>query len=460
VSAQTGGRGPGSGVEPSTPSAATERHTVAIVGRPNVGKSTLFNRLVGGRQAITADIPGTTRDRLYGEARLGRTSFTVIDTGGLEPEAETGYPAQIRLQVDTAVAEADVILLLVDAVAGCTPADKEIAQLLRQAGKPVILVANKSDNERRRELATEFYELALGEPLPVSAYHNIGLGDLGDRLAELLPEEEAATTSQALRLAIVGRPNVGKSALLNAILGRERVLVSEEPGTTRDAVDTPFEYGGQSLVLIDTAGIRRRGKVERGIEKYSVLRAEEALARADVGLLVLDASAGLAAQDIHIAGYVAEAHKGLIAVVNKWDLMEDTEESRERFAEAVLSRLRFAPWAPLAFVSAQTGLNVEGLLDLALEVGETRRQRVPTGELNTAVQKAVAEHRPPSKKGRALHILYVTQADVNPPTFVYFVNDAKLLHFSYQRYLENALRKAFGFEGTAVKLVFRSRSGD
>lgn len=448
------------GAQTSASALTAKRRVVAIVGRPNVGKSTLFNRLVGGRQAIVADIPGTTRDRLYAEARLGRAAFTVIDTGGLEPEAEEGYPAQIRLQVETALAEAEVILFLVDAEAGCTPADREIAQLLRRSEKPVVLVVNKSDNERRRELATEFYELALGEPVAVSAYHDIGLGELRERLEALLPEEEAEAPPAALRLAIVGRPNVGKSALVNAILGRERVLVSAEPGTTRDAVDTPFEYEGQPLVLIDTAGIRRRGRVERGIEKYSVLRAEQALARADIGLLVLDASEGVSAQDMHIAGYVAEAHKGLIAVVNKWDLMEDTEESRSGFAGEVLRRLKFAPWAPLAFVSAKTGLNIEGLLDLALEIGETRRQRVPTGELNAVVQKAVAEHRPPSRGKRVMRVLYATQAEVNPPTFVFFVSDAKLLHFSYQRYLENALRRAFGFEGTALKLVFRSRSGD
>jgi GTP-binding protein len=286
------------------------------------------------------------------------------------------------------------------------------------------------------------------------------MGDLGERLQELLPPAEAEAPSETLRLAIVGRPNVGKSALVNAILGRERVLVSAEPGTTRDAVDTPFEYRDQGLVLIDTAGIRRRGRVSRGVEKYSVMRAEEALARADIGLLVVDATEGLAAQDLHIAGYVTDAHKGLIVVANKWDLMEDTEESREWYARKAMVRLRFAPWAPLAFLSAKTGLNIEGLLDLALEVGETRRQRVPTSELNMAVQKAVAEHRPPSKSGRVVRIRYVTEATVNPPTFVFFVNDASLLHFSYQRYLENAIRKAFGFEGTAIQLVFRSRGGD
>ena len=436
----------------------TGRSVVAIVGRPNVGKSTLFNRLIGGRRAIVSDIAGTTRDRLYGEVELGRLSFAVMDTGGLVPAADEGYPALIRLQVETALAEAEVILFLVDAATGLTPADEEIARLLRRTDKAVVLLVNKADNEARREAAAEFYELALGDPIPVSAYHEIGIGDLRERLEELLPAAEGEAATEALRLAIVGRPNVGKSALINAILGQERVLVSAEPGTTRDAVDTPFEYEGKPLLLIDTAGIRRRGRVSRGIEKYSVMRAEQALARADVGLLVLDASEKVSAQDIHIAGYVAEAYKGLIVVVNKWDLAEDTEEGRVGYAEGALRRLRFAPWAPLAFVSAKTGLNVEGLLALAVEVGETRGLRVPTAQLNTVVQKVVAAHRPSAKGKRVLRILYATQAAVNPPTFVFFVTDARLVHFSYRRYLENALRRAFGFEGTAIRLNFRSRS--
>ena len=445
---------------PSPTGDITGKPVVAIVGRPNVGKSTLFNRLVGGRHAIVEDIAGTTRDRLYGEVQMGQLSFAVIDTGGLVPAADEGYPALIRHQVETAMAEAEVILFLVDVVSGCTSADEEIAQLLRQTDKPVLLVANKADNDRRRETAAEFYELAMGDPILISAYHAIGVGDLRERLEELLPPVEPEAPPETLRLAIVGRPNVGKSALVNAVLGQDRVLVSEEPGTTRDAVDTPFEYGGQKLVLIDTAGIRRRGKVTRGIEQYSVMRAQEALVRADIGLLVVDASEGLTAQDLHIAGYITDAHKGLIVVPNKWDLVEDTEESRERFARRELRRLRFAPWAPLAFVSAKTGLNIDGLLDLALEVHETRGQRIPTPELNTVIQKAVAAHRPPSKGQRALRILYVTQAEVNPPTFVFFVSDASSLHFSYKRYMEKTVRKAFGFEGTAIRLIFRSKSSD
>ncbi|MEX0800212.1 MAG: ribosome biogenesis GTPase Der [Dehalococcoidia bacterium] len=432
--------------------------TVAIVGRPNVGKSTLFNRLVGGRRAIVEDVAGTTRDRLYGEARLGRLAFRVIDTGGLEPAAAEGYPALIRLQVEVAVAEADAIVFLVDADTGLTSADEEVSQLLRErSDKPVVLVANKADNATRREATAEFHRLALGEAIAISAYHDMGLADLGDRLESLLPEVAEEEAPGALRLAIVGRPNVGKSALVNAILGQERVLVSAEPGTTRDAVDTELEYEGQSLVLIDTAGIRRRGKVGRGVEKYSVMRAQEALERADVGLLVLDASEGVAAQDLHIAGYVADAYKGLIVVINKWDLMEDTQEEREEFAEDVLGRLKFAPWAPLAFVSAKTGLNVDGLIELALEVGEVRSQRVATAGLNTLVQKTIAAHRPSGKGKRVPRIRYATQTSISPPTFVFFVNDASLIHFSYRRYLENAIRKQFGFEGTAIRLVFRSR---
>ncbi len=444
---------------PLATGSVTARPVVAIVGRPNVGKSTLFNRLIAGRRAIVSEVSGTTRDRLYGEAQMGWLSFAVIDTGGLVPSADEGYPALIRLQVETAMTEADVILFLVDAVSGATPPDEEIAHLLRRTDKPVLLIANKADNDARREAAAEFYSLALGDPIPVSAYHGIGLGDLRERLEALLPPTEGEAPTEALRLAIVGRPNVGKSALVNAILGRERVLVSAEPGTTRDAVDTPFDYEGKRLLLIDTAGIRRRGRIARGIEKYSVLRAEQALTRADIGLLVLDASEAMAAQDLHIAGYVADAHKGLIVVANKWDLMEDTEESREEFARRALRRLRFAPWAPLAFVSAKTGLNIDGLLDVVLEVSDSRFLRVPTGELNAAVQKAVAEHRPPSKGRRVLRLLYVTQAEVNPPTFVFFVSDASLLHFSYRRYLEKALRRAFRFEGTAIRLIFRSRGG-
>jgi len=438
-------------------SVARGRPVVAIVGRPNVGKSTLFNRLVGSRRAITEDIPGTTRDRLYGDVEWRDRWFTVIDTGGLEPDAEEGYSALIREQVLVALTEANAVLFLVDSNAGVTPVDAEIAALLRRGEKPVLLLANKADNERRQEAAVEFYELGLGEPITVSAYHGLGVREVLDRLSELLPDAGEQAPADQLRLAIVGRPNVGKSAIVNAILGADRVLVSEEAGTTRDAVDTPFVYEEHPMVLIDTAGIRRPGKVERGVEQYSVMRAREAIERSDVAVLVLDASQKTAAQDLHIAGYVADAHKGMIVAANKWDLVEDTEENRTAFARRVLDRLRFTPWAPLAFVSAMTGLNIGGLLDLAVEIGETRSVRVPTSEVNSALREAVAAHPPPSPGRRALRIKFATQAEIRPPTFVFFANDAGLLHFSYRRYLENALRRRFGFEGTAIKLIFRSR---
>ncbi len=431
---------------------------VAIVGRPNVGKSTLFNRILGGRKAIVEDVPGTTRDRLYGEAEYRDRRFVIIDTGGLDPAAGEGYPALIREQVQAALREADALLFVVDAVAGVTGTDAEIAEVLRRAEKPVLLLANKVDNESREEGAVEFFELGLGEPMPVSAYHGLGVREVLDRLSALLPEFRGEMPVDELGLAVVGRPNVGKSALVNAILGEDRVIVSEESGTTRDAVDTPFLYRDKPLVLIDTAGIRRRGRVERGVEKYSVMRARQAIERCDIAILVMDASEKVSAQDLHVAGYVADAFKGMIVAVNKWDLVEDSEESREAFANRVLRRLRFTPWAPLAFVSAKTGLNVEGLLDLALEIGETRSLRIPTSEVNAALREAVAANPPPSPGRRPLRIKYGTQAEVRPPTFVFFANDASLLHFSYRRYLENMLRRRYGFEGTAIKLEFRSRS--
>lgn len=436
----------------------SRKPVVAIVGRPNVGKSTLFNRIVGARQAITEDIPGTTRDRLYGEAEWRDRPFIVIDTGGLLPDAEEGYSALIREQVQMAYMEADVVLFVVDATAGVTATDVEVAEVLRKTERPVLLLANKADNDRRRDAAVEFFELGLGDPLAVSAHHDMGVRELQDRLLTLLPPVTEEAQSDQLRLAVVGRPNVGKSMLVNAILGHKRVIVSEEAGTTRDAVDTPFVYNDRHIVLIDTAGIRRPGRVERGVEKYSVMRAREAIERCDIAVLLLDATEKLAAQDLHIGGYVADAHKGMIVAVNKWDLREDTEEEREAFADRVLRRLRFTPWAPLAFVSAKERLNVDGLLELAIEIGETRSARIPTAEVNAALREAVAAHPPSSPGRRVLRIKYATQAEVRPPTFVFFANDASLIHFSYRRYLENTLRRRFGFEGTAIKLEFRSRS--
>lgn len=440
---------------------AARRPVVAIVGRPNVGKSTLFNRLTGGRKALVEDIPGTTRDRLYADVEWGDRAFTLVDTGGLEPTSEEPFSVLVRRQVEVALAEADVVVFVVDASQGPTITDMEIAEMLRRTGSPVLLVANKADNDRRQQAALQFYELGLGEPIAISAYHDLGVDELRRALAALLPPAEALAAAPAeLALAIVGRPNVGKSMLLNAILGQERVVVSEVPGTTRDAIDTPLEYQGHRLLLIDTAGIRRRGRIAPGLERHSVQRAQQAIRRCDVALLVIDAAEGVTAQDTHIAGLVLEEYKGLVIVVNKWDLMPGTDEQRRRFAAHALERLKFVPWAPLAFVSAKTGLNLEGLLELALEVGEKRSQRVPTARLNAAIREAMARHPPPPSGKRQFKLYYVTQAEVRPPTFVFFCNDPDLLHFSYRRYLENAIRRAFDFEGTAIKMVFRGRSED
>ena len=436
---------------------SVQKPVVAIVGRPNVGKSTLFNRLIGRRQAIVEDIPGTTRDRLYADVEWKGLRYTLIDTGGLEPDSDEGYPALIRDQVEVALAEADVVLFLVDATTGVTPTDEEISEQLRRRDRPVLLLANKGDNPARQEMSVEFYELGLGEPMPVSAYHGLGVREVQDRLLEILPSVGVEEETEALRIAVVGRPNVGKSALINAILGHDRVIESEVAGTTRDAVDTVFHLGEREVVLVDTAGIRRPGKVEKGIEKYSVMRARDAVERCDVAVLVLDASEKLAQQDLHIAGMIADACKGMIVVLNKWDLVEDKEENRESYARRILGRMKFAPWAPLAFMSAKTRLNIEGLLDLAMEIGDVRALRMPTNEVNAALREAVATHPPPVTGKRQLRLRYATQAAVKPPTFVVFCNDASLVHFSYRRYLENHFRRRFGFEGTAIRMEFRSK---
>ena len=430
---------------------------VAIVGRPNVGKSTLFNRLLRSRVAITADEPGTTRDRLFATLEWLEKSFTIIDTGGLDIHPEAPLAIAVQNQVRLAIADADVIIFLVDVMDGVTPADVDVAQELRQSDKPVLLAANKADNQRRELGAAEFHRLGLGEPFPMSAYHNLGVDDLLDQVVKLLPPSPAEEVTEGMRLAIVGRPNVGKSMLLNAILGQERAVVSEAPGTTRDAVDTNLEYLGQRITLIDTAGVRRRGRVQPGIEKYSALRAFQAIERADIALLLLDASELTAAQDAHIAGYVLEAHKGLILVVNKWDLAQELELSPERCSARIRAQFKFAPFAPVLFLSALKGNGVEKVLETAGQVYAERHRRVPTGVLNRIVERAAGENLPRMVGRRRLHLLYSTQAGVNPPTFVFFVNDPKLLHFSYHRYLENQLRESFGFMGTSLRFIFKSR---
>jgi len=431
---------------------------VAIVGRPNVGKSTLFNRLAGHPLAIVEDHPGTTRDRVYAHATLEEREVILVDTGGLEVEPTTEMSQKIKAQVEIALAEADVVLFLVDAAGGITTLDQDVAQALRRWHRPTILVANKADNVRRELDAAEFYQLGLGEPLPVSAYHDTGVYDLIQETLKRLPAADAEdAVGEGVRLAIVGRPNVGKSLLLNTLLGEERAIVSDQPGTTRDALDSEIVVDGQAITLIDTAGLRRRGRVEGGIEKYSVLRTLRAIGRADVALLVMEAAEPATAQDTHVAGYILEAFKGLVLVMNKWDLVPRQDRDAAKWAQAVRDRFRFLPPTPVLFVSALKGWGVNDILPAALEVAKGRERRVSTGELNRAVEAAVGAHPPPSKGGRALRILYVTQAEARPPTFIFFVNDTRLLHFSYHRYLENQLRKTFGFEGTPLKLVFKSR---
>ncbi len=435
------------------------RPVVALVGRPNVGKSALFNRMLGGRKALVEEIAGTTRDRLYGDVEWREREFRLVDTGGLLLDESPPYSALIRRQVEIAIEEAQVILFVVDAKEGLTAADLDVADVLRRTAKPVLLLANKAESESRREAAVQFYELGLGEPIPVSAHHGQGVADVMDMVVEMPPASPAVEAAEALAIAIVGRPNVGKSMLLNAILGEERVIVSDEPGTTRDSIDTPFRFQEQELLLLDTAGIRRRGRVQRGVEKHSVLRAERAVERADVALLLMDAGEGVTAQDTHIAGLIADAYVGLVLVVNKWDLIDPAPTFRKQFERVVRHRMRFAPWAPLRFVSAKEGMGIDGLLAEALKVGEERRKRVSTGELNAVVQRAIGERGPPSVGGRKLKVLYCTQVQAAPPTFVFFVNDASLLHFSYRRYIENRLRRVFGFAGTPLRLVFKGRGG-
>jgi GTPase len=442
----------------SAPSTEARPPLVAIVGRPNVGKSSLFNRLVGRRQALVEDLPGTTRDRVYGEAEWRGRQYRLVDTGGLEAESEGPYSPLVRRQIEVAMTEADVILLLVDGRDGLTAADLDIAELLRRTDRPVLLVANKVDNERRLLDATQFYELGLGDPIAVSAYHGEGVGDLLDEVFALLPTGEESHAATGLRLAIIGRPNVGKSALLNAIVGDERVIVSDIPGTTRDVIDTTIQFEGGPLTLLDTAGIRRSGRIDRGVERHSVMRAQRALERADVALCVMDAGEMVVAQDTHIVGMADEARTGIVLVVNKMDLLPPGDETRREVASVLRSRLKFVPWAPIVYVSAQERRGLTGLLRTATRVGAERERRIPTADVNQVVRKAVSEHAPRSVQGRRLKVFYVTQAETRPPTFVFFVNDATLMHFAYERYLENQLRQAFGFEGTAIRLVFKSRA--
>ena len=443
---------------------------VALVGRPNVGKSTLFNRLAGERLAIVDDIPGTTRDRLAAEAEWNNVIFDIIDTGGIDPThggktplsvGSADFIQEIRDQAIMAVMEAEAVLFITDGSAGVTPPDREVAGILRRYQKtihgrrwpPIFLVVNKCDNESLRSAAMEFYELGLGDPYPVSAIHGDGTGDLLDALVAAFPAGGESVEDDSIKIAIVGKPNAGKSSLLNKLVGRERAIVSPIPGTTRDAVDTRIEVDGLPVTLIDTAGIRRRGKIEQGVEKFSVLRSFKAIERADVALLMVDAMDGITAQDAHIAGFILEAWKSSVVLVNKWDAIEKDAQTMEAYTRHVRQELNFMDYVPVLFISAKTGQRVDQVLPMALHVQEQRLARITTSMLNRVLREAQDAQPAPSHAGRQLKIYYGSQVRVDPPTFVLHVNDPKLFHFSYMRYLENQFRETYGFIGTPIKII-------
>ena len=431
---------------------------VAVVGRPNVGKSTFFNKIVGRRVSIVEDTPGVTRDRIAAEAEWLGKSFLLIDTGGLEPESKDYIFSRMRAQAEVAMDTADVILFLVDGKAGLTAGDRDVAALLRRKGKQVILVANKIDTAVLPDDFYDFYELGLGEPHAISSANQLGLGDLLDAVVEKFPPDAGEDEDEdVIHIAVIGKPNVGKSSIINALLGEERVIVSEQAGTTRDSVDTPFEKDGVRYVLIDTAGIRRRSRVSDDIERYSVIRALSAIERADVAVLVIDATEGITEQDKKIAGLAHDAGKGIAIVVNKWDLVPKETNTMRDYGRAVKQELLFMAYAPVLFISAVTGERLERILDLSKEIAEMRAMRIPTGQLNSLIADAMLMNHPPSDKGRALKIYYVAQIGVKPPLFAFQVNDRELMHFSYARYLENKIREGYGFEGTSVKFVFREK---
>lgn len=431
---------------------------VAIVGRPNVGKSTLFNQIGKKRVSIVEDFPGVTRDRIYLDAEWLNREFTMIDTGGIETDTEDKILTAIRHQAKLAMEEADAILFLVDGRAGVTTADEEVATILRRTKKPVILGVNKIDNINNQELIYDFYTLGLGEPIPISAVNSMNLGDLLDKIIEVLPEESHVHDDKdEIRVSLIGRPNVGKSSLVNAMLGEDRVIVSDIPGTTRDAIDTHFIKDGITFSLIDTAGMRRKGKIDLPVERYSVMRSLRAVDRSDVVLMVIDATSGVTEQDKKIAGYAHEAGKAVVIVVNKWDLVEKDDKTTLRFTEDIRHELIFMQYAPVVFTSALTKQRVHRLTELIKYVADQHTMRVQTSVLNEVITDAVDINPPPSVKGRRLKIFFATQPDVKPPTFILFVNDPEIMHFSYLRFIENRLRESFGFEGTPIKLIVRGR---
>ncbi len=433
---------------------------VAIVGRPNVGKSTLFNKLAGARISIVEDSPGVTRDRIYADAKWLNHNFTLIDTGGLDPESEDVIVRQIFHQAEIAIDTADVIVFVADVKAGVLESDLQVADILRRSSKPVIPVVNKVDDYRKDQLDVyEFYALGLGEPIPVSAGQMLGLGDLLDYIVEKFPQIPAEDEEdEVIKVAVVGKPNVGKSSLINRILGEERAIVSDIPGTTRDATDTHFEKDGQKYVLIDTAGLRRKSKIKENIERYSIMRAVTAVERADVCVLVLDATEDISEQDTKVAGIAHERGKPTIIAVNKWDKIEKDDKTMNKFLNNIAVKLSFMPYATKIFISAQSGQRVFKLFELIQTVSQNASLRVSTGMLNDVLAEALAMNQPPADRGHQLKIYYMTQVSVRPPTFVLFVNDQELLHYSYKRYIENQLRKAFGFVGTPIQFVVRNKT--
>ena len=466
---------------------------VALVGRPNVGKSTLFNRLAGERLAVVDEVPGTTRDRLHAETEWNGRTFMVIDTGGIEvvpdrarktdraldehatvDQASKEFIPQIRAQAEVAIEESDAVVLVVDANSGLTSADREVATILRryqserngEPWPPIFIAANKADNAERRQNAVEFYELGLGEVYAISALHGQGTGDLLDAVVAAFEPIKEEEEDESIKIAIVGRPNVGKSSLLNAVLGQERAIVSPVPGTTRDAIDTPLTWGELPVTLIDTAGIRRRGHIDPGVEKYSVLRALRAIERCDVALLLIDAEEGVTAQDAHVAGYILEERKSVVLVVNKWDKIQpgllpredgSLTDKEEEFTQRLRYELNFMSYVPVIFASAKTGFRVDDVMAMALRVQEERLTRIPTSEINRVLREAVERQSPPTHAGERLKIFYGTQVRTDPPTFLFFVNSTKLLHVTYERYLENRIRETYPFVGTPIRMSFRNR---
>jgi GTP-binding protein len=448
---------------------------VALVGRPNVGKSTLFNRLVGERLAIVDDVPGTTRDRLFAECEWNGRAFIIIDTGGIDPThggkaplsiGSADFIDEIREQAQAAIREADVVMLITDGEAGVTEPDREVAEILRRSQKkqpdgtflpPIFVVVNKCENQERRDQAGEFYELGLGDPHPISSLHGTNTGDLLDVLVASFPEESIQEVDDSVKIALVGKPNSGKSSLLNKLVGKERMIVSPIAGTTRDSIDTKIEYDGIEVTLIDTAGIRRRGRIEPGVEQFSVIRSFKSIEKADVALLMIDATTGITSQDAHIAGFILEEWKSCVVLVNKWDAVEKDSYSMEEFTKTIRRDLNFMDYVPILFISAKTGQRVDQVMPMALRVQEERLARLTTSRINQVIHKAQDAHPHPAHAGRQLKMFYGTQVRSDPPTFMIYVNEPSLMHFTYLRYLENQIRAEYGFLGTPIRIVTKGR---